>query len=187
MIEALASLAMMWHCLAETVYFEARNQNDQGQQAVVHVVMNRVMDTRFPDEACSVARQGDAKKGYQFSWLRNNDRLMTDKNAMYRAYINTIEAWVDHKQNIDPTNGALYYHADYVKPYWRKHFIKTMQIEKHIFYRTKVDDKHTRDPEPIQRAEKVIITAVTAKRGIVNLSDTMLGWFSLKDICDSCL
>ena len=36
-------------CLALNVYFEARNQAVEGQIAVSEVVMNRVEDSRFPD------------------------------------------------------------------------------------------------------------------------------------------
>jgi spore germination cell wall hydrolase CwlJ-like protein len=35
----------------------------------------------------------------------------------------------------DPTNGALYYHADYVKPRWSSRFKRTARIGNHIFYR----------------------------------------------------
>ena len=41
-------------CLAMNVYHEARNQSFIGQVAVAQVVMNRVHDTRFPDDVCEV-------------------------------------------------------------------------------------------------------------------------------------
>ena len=34
---------------------------------------------------------------------------------------------------IDITDGALFYHADYVKPDWAK--TKTVEIQDHIFYK----------------------------------------------------
>ncbi|MCH8153679.1 MAG: cell wall hydrolase, partial [Proteobacteria bacterium] len=37
-------------------------------------------------------------------------------------------------QTLDPTYGALWYHADYVNPYWRGDFIQGRQIGRHIFY-----------------------------------------------------
>ena len=36
---------------------------------------------------------------------------------------------------IDLTDGALFYHADYVTPGWAKTKIKTVEIQDHIFYR----------------------------------------------------
>ena len=39
---------------------------------------------------------------------------------------------------IDITDGALFYHADYVTPSWAKTKIRTVEIEDHIFYRWEV-------------------------------------------------
>jgi len=50
-------------CLALNVYFEARNQDTDGQILVAEVTMNRVADDRFPDEVCAVVWQNKA-----FSW-----------------------------------------------------------------------------------------------------------------------
>ena len=36
---------------------------------------------------------------------------------------------------LDITDGALWYHADYVHPKWAKSFEKTTKIGRHIFYR----------------------------------------------------
>jgi spore germination cell wall hydrolase CwlJ-like protein len=36
----------------------------------------------------------------------------------------------------DPSNGALFYHADYVDPKW-KNMIRTNVIGRHIFYNRK--------------------------------------------------
>lgn len=38
-------------------------------------------------------------------------------------------------ENEDPSGGALFYHANYCKPWWRKVYAKTTQIGAHIFYR----------------------------------------------------
>ena len=36
---------------------------------------------------------------------------------------------------VDITDGALFYHADYVTPGWAKTKQKTVEIQDHIFYR----------------------------------------------------
>jgi spore germination cell wall hydrolase CwlJ-like protein len=36
---------------------------------------------------------------------------------------------------VDITDGALFYHADYVTPSWAKTKVKTVEIQDHIFYR----------------------------------------------------
>jgi spore germination cell wall hydrolase CwlJ-like protein len=38
-------------------------------------------------------------------------------------------------ENVDPSKGATFYHADYVAPWWRKAYQKTTKIGAHIFYR----------------------------------------------------
>ena len=38
-------------------------------------------------------------------------------------------------ENVDPSNGATFYHADYVAPWWRKTYQKTTKIGAHIFYK----------------------------------------------------
>jgi spore germination cell wall hydrolase CwlJ-like protein len=40
-------------------------------------------------------------------------------------------------QSADPTGGALWYHADYVSPYWRKAFKQGPKIGTHIFYQAR--------------------------------------------------
>ena len=51
------------YCLAENVYFEARNQPLIGQAAVISVVMNRIHDPRFPSTICEVVKQGLHRQG----------------------------------------------------------------------------------------------------------------------------
>ena len=36
---------------------------------------------------------------------------------------------------VDITDGSLYYHAEYVKPWWAPHFEVVTKIDRHIFYR----------------------------------------------------
>ena len=68
-------------CLAENMYYEARNQSFAGQLAVSNVVMNRVADDRYPDTICEVVKQGPVRPSWkgtgemipvrnrcQFSW-----------------------------------------------------------------------------------------------------------------------
>jgi len=41
-------------CIALAVYFEARSEHIDHQQRVADVVLNRVEDDRYPDDACAV-------------------------------------------------------------------------------------------------------------------------------------
>ena len=64
-------------CLALNVYHESKNQSFIGQVAVAQVVMNRVQDSRYPNNVCDVVKQGltykwkptlPIKNKCQFSW-----------------------------------------------------------------------------------------------------------------------
>ena len=62
-------------CMAANIYHEAKNQPMAGQIAVAQVVMNRVNDSRYPDNVCDVVKQGLTYKNgkvvlgkCQFSW-----------------------------------------------------------------------------------------------------------------------
>ena len=50
-------------CMALNIYHEAKFQSMLGQIAVGQVVMNRVEDSRFPDNVCDVVTQAVTYKG----------------------------------------------------------------------------------------------------------------------------
>lgn len=57
--------------LAGIVQLEAGNQCAEGQQAVVEVVLNRVISPEFPDTIHDVLHQGEGTKMPQFSTIDN--------------------------------------------------------------------------------------------------------------------
>ena len=122
-------------CLALNIYFEARGEPEAGQLAVGHVVMNRVASARFPGTVCDVIQQGGELRRYrcQFSWWCDG---RSDKPLNKRLWEKSAELAlkVYWGRSADPTEGALWYHADYVKPYWRKDFERGPKIGRHIFY-----------------------------------------------------
>ena len=124
-------------CLALNIYFEARGEARDGQVAVAHVVMNRVADDRFPGAVCDVVQQGGKETiDCQFSWwcdhLDDRPTHMADWGEA-RDIARTVYWGMDD----DPTGGALWYHATYVKAYWRGGYEKGPTIGRHIFYRDK--------------------------------------------------
>ena len=122
-------------CLAQNIYFEARNQPTQGKIAVAHVVLNRVKSERFPNTACEVIRQGGQERRHrcQFSWWCDGKSDETNDIAAWNESQKLARdvAWGRAE---DPTSGALWYHADYVKPIWRKSLQKGPTIGHHLFY-----------------------------------------------------
>ena len=129
-------------CLAQNIYFEARSEPTAGRRAVAHVVMNRVASARFPSTVCEVVRQGGESRLHrcQFSWWCDgqSDDIKNEKSWRDAERLASFVYW---GLSIDMTGGALFYHADYVKPQWRKAFNKGPTIGRHIFYSYKTPAK----------------------------------------------
>ncbi len=130
-------------CMALNLYFEARGESRAGQQAVAHVVLNRAHHAGFPGSVCGVVKQGGEGRRYhcQFTWWCDG---LSDKPRNKRSWRQSVilAAEVLNKLTSDPTNGALWYHADYVSPYWKGSMKKGPKIGKHIFYSKKSNSRH---------------------------------------------
>ena len=140
----MAILETAFMCMALNIYHEAKNQSMLGQIAVGQVVMNRVEDTRFPDNVCDVVTQAVTYKGTdkpvlhkcQFSWYcdgqKDEPKYHSEEwwNAQEYASIVLSGTIV-----LDVTEGATHYHATYVRPAWAKTKTRTTRIDRHIFYR----------------------------------------------------
>ena len=130
-------------CLAENIYFEAGHEPMDGQKAVAFVTLNRVQTGNYADNICGVVHQ---KTGHtcQFSWYCDKtftSRTLTIKDTPLYNEIRDLATHivVNYDKVKDVTDGATYYHADYVKPNWR-HLDKVTQIGRHIFYKSKGDE-----------------------------------------------
>jgi N-acetylmuramoyl-L-alanine amidase len=130
-------------CLALNVYHEARDQPFIGQVAVAQVVMNRVLDDRYPDDACEVVTQGPTyswSNGFpvrhrcQFSWYCDGK---SDKPRDEQAWEQArMVAYGVYSGNLDDfVEGATHYHATYVQPEWAETKTPIVQIGDHVFYR----------------------------------------------------
>jgi N-acetylmuramoyl-L-alanine amidase len=126
-------------CLALNDYWEARSETMAGRIAVAQVVMNRAMDARFPSNICEVVKQNffqGALNKCQFSWFCD-DRADTPYEAdAWRTSLKIATAMLQKDSSIpDPTGGALWYHADHVRPSWTNDYETTTIIGSHVFYR----------------------------------------------------
>ncbi len=129
-------------CLAQNIYFEARSEPYTGKIAVAHVVMNRVASKRFPGSVCAVVRQGGETQRHrcQFSWWCDGK---SDKPGNLPAWRESMKLASDVYWGLleDPTEGAMWYHADYVSPGWRKDLVEGPKFGRHIFYASKSDNR----------------------------------------------
>jgi len=130
MIEAMLT------CIALNVYHEARSEPMAGQYAVAHVVLNRVAHESFPDDACKVVYQGYSKGKHkcQFSWYCDG-KSDTPREKTHWLYAQVVAHNVIRGFHKDNTEGATHYHANYVSPWWNKHYDKTVTHGSHIFYK----------------------------------------------------
>lgn len=128
-------------CLATNIYHEARSESSIGKIAVAWVTVNRVNTKQYPDTICGVVHdakldsKGAPKKHQcQFSWYCDgkSDEIK-NKDAWYESL--QIATLVYYSERFDPTDGAIMYHANYVSPYWKKDYKKTVRIDEHIFYK----------------------------------------------------
>ncbi len=122
-------------CLALNIYHEARSEPLSGQIAVAQVTLNRVASTAFPESVCGVVQQGGQRLNRcQFSWWCDGQSNRPTEQAAWHRSLDLGRRMLT-EQAPDPTNGALYYHADYVSPSWSRSFQRTTQIGRHLFYR----------------------------------------------------
>lgn len=126
-------------CLAQNIYHEARSESETGQQAVAFVTLNRANDERFPSDVCGVVKQ-KTKSTCQFSWFCQRVKLDKTSDAYREALQIALFVYTNYAKLNDITGGALYYHADYVRPKWKLQ--KTISIGRHIFYKEKEVNKN---------------------------------------------
>lgn len=112
-------------CLALNVHFEARGEPLAGQRAVAHVTLNRARQQK--KRICDVVFEPD-----QFSWTINDPKVR-DEKAWKRSLAVARRAFYSGK-SADPTGGATFYHAHYVRPSWAKQMRVVAEIGGHVFY-----------------------------------------------------
>ena len=126
-------------CLALNDYWEARSESLGGRVAVARVVLNRAMDSRFPSNLCKVVKQATfqgERKRCQFSWYCDAKMDTPYEADQWRTSLKIAAAVLQADSAIpDPTGGALWYHADFIRPAWAMGYETTTIIGGHVFYR----------------------------------------------------
>ena len=130
-------------CLAHNIYFEARSEPLDGQKAVAHVTLNRAESSMFPKSICEVVKQ-QRNKTCQFSWwcdarlrAQSINNMLANKELYNQIKELAIHFVLDREQRKDFTDGALFYHAVYVKKsrLGYMQLVPTVTIGQHMFYR----------------------------------------------------
>lgn len=117
-------------CMAMNIYHESRGEVLEGQIAVAHVTANRVNHKQWPNTICEVVYQDK-----QFSWTHLiKDQTPKNNKLWNQALVIARDVMIGN--TVDPTNGSVFYHANYVNPSWAKQ--SSLDVSKvigvHIFY-----------------------------------------------------
>ncbi|WP_328590505.1 cell wall hydrolase [Frigidibacter oleivorans] len=125
-----------FRCLANALYFEARGESLSGQAAVAEVILNRVESPRYPASVCGVVQQSNSR-GCQFSYFCDGRADVVDEPAAWDRAARVARAMLDGAPRV-LTNGATHFHTPRVRPDWASAFVRTAQIDGHVFYRPPV-------------------------------------------------
>jgi spore germination cell wall hydrolase CwlJ-like protein len=125
-------------CLARNIYFEARGEPIAGQYAVAEVTMNRRGSRLYPNTVCEVVHQKnwDPIRGRYvgaFSWTEF-DSLPEPVGEEWQRALVIAEAVYYHRYT-PVLQGAMHFHATYIKPDWANEKRRVAKIGRHIFYR----------------------------------------------------
>lgn len=125
-------------CLARNVYYEARGETLAGQYAVAEVTMNRKASPHYPKTVCEVVYQKNwdplrKRDVGAFSWTEF-DSLDAPAGEAWQRAVKVAED-VYYKRRAPVLQGALHFHAAYIRPDWSKERQRVARIGGHVFYR----------------------------------------------------
>ena len=124
-------------CLAENIYWEARNQSVQGMYAVADVTLNRVSDKRWPGTVCEVVKQRKNTGGRwicQFSWYCDGKPDTPQTKSVYNLCTMIAYVSLREKDTSVLPKDVYWYHAKNVDPYWADAYRHHATIGDHRFY-----------------------------------------------------
>ena len=121
-------------CLSLILYHEARGEPRVGQLAVAEVVLNRVMDNRYPNSVCEVMEQ-EHNGVCHFSFWCDGLSDNPENKELWEEINSTTKQLFYNYPGLNLTQGATHYHHIEIYPLWAENLTKIVRIENHIFYR----------------------------------------------------
>jgi spore germination cell wall hydrolase CwlJ-like protein len=126
--------AQALNCLASATYYEAGNQDADGERAVAQVVLNRVRHPAFPGSVCGVVYEGSTRAtGCQFTFTCDGSLNRRPAADAWSRATEIAEAALNGYVYA-PVGWATHYHANYVVPYWASSMAKSAVVGDHLFY-----------------------------------------------------
>jgi spore germination cell wall hydrolase CwlJ-like protein len=133
---AMAKMRVDERCLADAMYYEARGEGVEGQEAVAEVVFHRMRAGGYPGTICGVVYEGShLASGCQFSFACDGATRHAKSWGAWLQARRLAARIVAGRQLGNITGGATSFHAVYVQPSWADTMARTVQIGNHIFYR----------------------------------------------------
>ena len=134
---SVAQIEKELDCLAKNIYWEAASESFEGKVAVAQVTLNRVNSKKFGNTVCGVVFQKNViyeKMVCQFSWVCEGNYKIREINQKHFEESREVAKKVFLENfSLPSLKDALFYHATYVNPGWKKEKIAT--IGQHIFYK----------------------------------------------------
>jgi spore germination cell wall hydrolase CwlJ-like protein len=132
----LGQLLEEHRCLSEVMYYEARGEGEQGQQAIAEVVFHRMAHGNYGHSICAVVYEGANHAGCQFSFACDGELAQPKEAEPWRsAQILAARILTGEVRLADATENATHFHAVSVSPDWSDDMERTVQIGNHVFYR----------------------------------------------------
>jgi spore germination cell wall hydrolase CwlJ-like protein len=126
-------------CLAEAVYYEARNETIEGQIAVAQVVLNRVRSGNWPSTICAVVRQGRGDN-CQFPAVCSAGDPPAETDAKWQKAAWIADDTAAGRAWLNELTQATHYHNASAKPVWRTSMQLIRRVGWRLYY---ADPKHT--------------------------------------------
>jgi len=123
-------------CLANAVYFEARDEPVRAQIAVAQVVMNRVFSPFYPNDVCGVVYQNANRHlACQFTFACNGvPAVVTEPDAWARAQ-HIARDMLDGRLWMPDVAKSTHYHDYWAHPNWVGEMRRMDRLGGLIFYR----------------------------------------------------
>jgi spore germination cell wall hydrolase CwlJ-like protein len=123
-------------CLANAVYFEARDEPVRAQIAVAQVVLNRVFSPFYPNDVCGVVYQNAHRHlACQFTFACDGkSKAIVEPEAWARA-MRIAKDTLDGKLWMPDVAKSTHYHDDWAHPNWVREMRKLDKLGGLIFYR----------------------------------------------------
>ena len=119
-------------CLVAVIFFEARDQDIAGKEAVAEVVMNRVAHDDFPNSICEVVFEDR-----QFSFTHDglsDDPLDYDTHFDEKSMLEIKNLAVEYISGRKAEIVSTHYHTTEISVYWNDIYEFDGIVGRHAFY-----------------------------------------------------